>query len=181
MESKNKTFEKDRQAKLLSNLEKGSDEVIISMLIDLKEHGELFYLETLMEMTIGNKSETVKKAIVEFISGIIVKAATPLIANFIQKNKNNNGILNLVTASWQSRLDFSEHLDPFFEVLIESDYNCSFEAFTVIENNISELTPNELKKYETLVKKEADKANQDKQPLLLEMVNLLDETKRAAQ
>ena len=181
MDSKNNLPSKDRQAKLLKAIEQGSDEVIISMLIDLKEHGETFYLEMLMRMAIGNRSDILKKAIVEFISNIKANAATPIIANFIQKNKNDNNIIALVTASWQSILDFSKHLNPFFSILIESDYLCSFEAFTVIENNISELTTEEISNYIAQLKLGISKTNSDKEPLLLEMASLLDETKRAAQ
>ena len=181
MENVNNLAEKNKQAKLIKAIEQGSDEVILSMLIDLKEHGETFYLETLMEMVIGNRSDILKKAIVEFISNVKVNAAAPIIANFIQKNKTNNNIITLVTASWQSILDFSKHLNPFFDILIESDYGCSFEAFTVIENNISELTTEELSYYDAQLKLGISKANQDKEPLLLEMASLLDETKRAAE
>lgn len=181
MGSKNGITDKNRQAKLLKAIEQGSDKIILSMLIDLREHGEIFYLETLMGMAIGGKSDTLKKAIVRFISDVKAKDAAPVIANFIRKNKGNKEIIRLVAACWQSVLDFSNHLDTFFDIFIESDYECSFEAFTVIENNISQLTTGELSKYTTKLNQEISSTSKEKQPLLQKMVRLLDETKKAAQ
>ena len=181
MENTNRITDKNKQAKLLDTIEKSSDKVILSMLIDLKEHGEIFYLETLMKMAIGNKSDVLKTAIVDFISDIKVKEAAPVIANFIRDNKSNESITGLVTACWQSMLDFSKHLDIFVDILIESDYKCSFEAFTVIENCISELSIDEINSYILKLEQASSKADKEKKPLLQEMVRLLDETKRAAQ
>lgn len=151
------------------------------MLIDLKEHGELFYLNSLLNMLVSNRSESLKKGLVEFISDIKLQAAVPMIANFVDAHKLSQNIIPLLTASWQSRLDFSDHLLPFFQILIDSDYKSAFEAFTVIENNIDGLSTDTLTSHIAQVKGGISKTDRDKQLLLLEMISVLDKTRRAAE
>lgn len=173
--------DRQKQQLLIETLEKSSDEKVMSMLIDLKEYGELFYLNSLLNMLLSNRSEQLKKGLVEFISDIKLQAAAPIIANCVDIHKSSPYIILLITASWQSRLDFSAHLSTFFQILIDSDYKSAFEAFTVIENNIDGLTPDELTEHIALVRKGINKTDRDKQLLLLEMISVLDKTRRAAE
>ena len=173
--------EQVKQQQLVEALEKSTDEKVISMLIDLKEHGELFYLNCLLNMMIGERSEHLKKGLVEFVSDLKIQAAVPIIASFVSSHNSDKDIASIVTASWQNHLDFSQHLDPFFQLLIHSDYHTAFEAFTVIENNIYGLSAEKLTQAITIVKKGVSSTDRDKQLLLLEMVSVLDKTRRAAQ
>ena len=168
------------QKKVVATLEASSDEMVVSMLIDLKEHGELFYLNSLLEMLTGNRSEMLKKAVLEFISDIKLQDAVPLISTYVEKNFPSKDVVDVVTSSWQSRLDFSQHLDPYFNVLINGNYKIAFEAFTVIENSIDNLSVEQLTSRMDIVKKGATKVDRDKQLLLIEMVSVLDKARRAA-
>jgi hypothetical protein len=170
----------DKQKQQIAALESSSDEVIMSMLIDLKEHGELFYLETILDMITGNRSEYLINALVEFISDLKVQAAAPIIANYIEQNIQTKNLIKAVTASWQSRLDFSTSLKPFINILINGDYLIAFEAFTVIENSLDSLNSDELTRIMGEIKRGIPTANRDKQLLLLEMVSVIDKTRRAA-
>ena len=51
----------------------------------------------------------------------------------------------------------------------------------MIENSIDSLTKEQLADYMALVKKGVSKTNRDKQLLLLEMISVLDKTRRAAE
>lgn len=173
--------EQEKKQQLVEVLERSSDEKVLSMLIDLKKHGELFYLNSLLNMLIGKRSEPLKKALAEFVSDLKIQAAVPIITSFVSSHNSDKAISGIVTASWQSCLDFSQHLDPFFQLLISSDYHTAFEAFTVIENNIDGLSTDGLIKAIELINSELSNVKQDKKTLLLEMVSVLDEIKRAAQ
>jgi hypothetical protein len=170
----------EKQKQHIAMLTKSSDENVISTLIELKEHGNLFYLGTLLDLVVSDRSEMLKKALVDFISDIKLQEAVPIISDFILMQFEKNDVTKLVTASWQSRLDFSKHLAPYFQVLIKGNYKIAFEAFTVIENSLDSLTPNDLKAHMALVKKGIPKADRDKQLLLLEMVSVIDKMIRAA-
>ncbi len=170
----------EKQKRLVTAIEGNSDEMVVSMLIDLKEQGELFYLNSLLNILAGNRSEMLKKAVVEFISDIKLQEAVPIISGFIESNLQDKDVINIVTASWQSRLDFSQHLDPYFEVLINGNYKIAFEAFTVIENSLENLSVEQLTSRMDIVKKGSTRVDRDKQLLLLEMLSVLDKARRAA-
>ncbi|NHB67294.1 hypothetical protein [Perlabentimonas gracilis] len=174
------TNEKNQKI-LIEALEKSSDDKVISMLIDLKEHGKLFYLEPLLKMMISKRSDVLKKNLLEFFSDIKQQEAAPIIANFIGQHSNTPELTEVLTASWQSRLDFTEHLNIFFGILIGSSYQNAFEAFTVIENNIDWLTTNQIDEHIAMVKGALEASSHDKKLLLLEMIGVLDKTRRAAQ
>lgn len=179
MEGENKLSKQNEQNIIISALKTSADEKVIAMLIDLKEHGELFYVESLLDMLTGNRTEGLKKVIMEYISDIKTQGAAQIISNYVSENFQKLDVTSVVIASWQSRLDFSKHLDPYFKVLITGNYMVALEAFTVIENAIYSLTIDGVSGYEELIKKSIPKADRDKQVLLLEMVSLLEEAKRA--
>ena len=168
------------QKQLVSALANSSDDKVLSMLIDLKVHGEVFYLNTLLNMLTGERSTLLKKALVDFISDIKIKEAAPIIVNYIEQHAKTKDVSMVITASWQSRLDFSGFLPIFIKLLIEGSYKSSFEAFTVIENSLETIPAKKLDEYIALIKGAVGKVDRDKQLLLLEMISVLDKTKRAA-
>lgn len=170
----------EKQKQLIALLKNSSDEMVISMLIDLKDQSEFYFLNTLLEMINDENSEMLKTALVEFVSDIKLQAAVPILTQYVKESFPSKDVLSIVTACWQSRLDFSNHLDPFFHILITGDYIIAFEAFTVIENSMDGLSSDELSNYMATVKKGISKSNRDKQLLLLEMISILDKTRRAA-
>jgi hypothetical protein len=180
MSTENQENSKQGQNNQLDKLRNSTDESIISILIELKELGNLNYLETLLEIVLEDRSETLKKALVEFVSDIKLQSAVPIISKFVSENIGKKGLTKLITASWQSRLDFSKYLDPYFQVLVKGDYKIAFEAFTVIENSLEGLDIKELEHFLSVVKKGIPKADRDKQLLLLEMVSTIEKFKRAA-
>ena len=177
LEKKQGTNEK--QKALISALKKSSDEEVMAMLIDLKEQGELFYVKTLLEILIENRSELLNKALVEYLSDIKLQDAVKIISDFVSENYADKDVNDILLVSWQSRLDFSKHLDPYIQILINANYKTAFEAFTVIENSIDSLSANELTQYGSTIKKAVQKSNRDKQLLLLEMISILEKAKRA--
>lgn len=171
----------EKQKQVINLLKNSNDDLIISLLLELKEQKEFYYLSTLLELLTSSQSDLLKKVIVEFISDIKLQTAAPILAEYVSKHFPQKDVSTLVTACWQSRLDFSHFLDPFFDVLIMGEYFIAFEAFTVIENSIDSLSEEQLMGYMARVKKGVSKANRDKQLLLLEMISVLDKTRRAAQ
>ena len=101
----------EKQKQVITLLQNSGDDLVISLLLELKEQKDFFYLNTLLELLTVPRSEMLKKTIVEFISDIKVQAAAPILADFISKNYSFKDISKIVTACWQSRLDFSMHLD----------------------------------------------------------------------
>jgi len=168
----------DKQKTIVDNLISTSDEQVISLIQDFRENGELFIVQPLIEMIFTNRSETLKEAIVEFISDVRNPAVIEIISQSIQKNIGKKNISSLVTACWQSNLDFSRELPLFIDILCSSDYQTSLEAFTVIENSISNLNKKEIDLYITTIESKLKDTPIEKQSLLTEMIVTLENFKR---
>lgn len=179
MTTENRLNKQEEENAIVEALETSTDEKVIAMLIDLKKYGEIFFVKTLLNMLIGNRSEMVKKAVIEYISDIKIQDAAQLISTHVAENFENADVTSIVMASWQSQLDFSKYLRPYVEVLINGEYMIAIEAFTVIENALYSLTADEVSDYEAKIKKSIPKADKDKQLLLLEMISLIEKAKRA--
>lgn len=159
--------------KMLSTV---GDKEVISMLISLAQYERPFYIETLLQMLTEDRSQTVKREITEFISSIKLPQVVEPMATFISNHYKTLDVSLIITASWQSALDFSQHLAPYFEVFISEDYLVAFEAFTVIENNINGLSEQHLMRYKEMVYNALPKCDETKQRLVTELMELIDGT-----
>jgi len=73
--------------------------------------------------------------IIETLSNIKVTEANVVIIDAILKSQAEQGNLRaFMQICWQSPLNFTQYLDLFTDIFLESDYLTAIEAFTVIEN-----------------------------------------------
>jgi hypothetical protein len=86
-------------------------------------------------------------------------------------DKNTSG---LISACWQSNLDFSNEIPIFIDILCTADYQSSFDAFTVIENSIGNVSPEQIGLYITTIESRLKVTPVDKKSLLTEMIVTLE-------
>lgn len=168
----------DKQKAVVESIKSMGDEQVISLIQDFRENGELFMVTPLLEMIYAKRGFTLKETILELISDIKDQNAVDIIASTIQKNimdKNTTGILS---ACWQSNLDFSKHLPIFIDILCNSDYQASFEAFTIIENSVGNIDKKSLDLYITSIESKLKSTPVEKKSLLTETIVMLESFKR---
>lgn len=180
MNEKAPIFSDDKFKLLINSFIKSTDVQLVSMLPELKKQSDLMYLRPLLEILVSGRSEMLKNAIVEFVSDLKDQQAVPVLVEFLFQSFPSRSITKLVTACWQCRLDFSKHLQIFFTILLDGNYQTAFEAFTVIENSLDGLTSVEISEYIAQVKKGIINSDRDKQLLLIEMISVLDKSRREA-
>lgn len=81
--------------------------------------------------------------------------------------------ITLLTFCWESGADFSKHFIFFIDLVITSDFNTSFEAFTVIENLEGVVADVELTTSKVKINAALSGANAEKTPLLKQMTEYL--------
>lgn len=170
----------DYQNKIIDQINSSNDENTISLILELRDNGGLYLVNTFLNILLSNRSEALKRTVIETLANINDLKAAKLYVDFIRSNFETNRITDVLTICWQSRLDFTDDIEIFFDLLCKSDYQTAFEAFTVIENNLDSLTTEQLANYISIVKSKVSKADRDKQLLLLEMVSTLEKAKRTA-
>lgn len=168
----------EKQKAVIDNLKSLNDDQVISFIQEIKDNGELYIVEPLIDMLFTKRSFSLKGSILEFVSDIKIQSAVEIITHSIQKHLGDPNNYGLVSACWQSNLDFSKELPLFIEILCNSDYQTSFEAFTVIENSIGSVEPQKIDLYITTIESKLKDTPIEKQSLLTEMIVMLESFKR---
>lgn len=164
----------EKQIAYIANLITLNDEQVISLIQDFRENGDLFIVEPLIEMLFAKRSKNLNNSIYEFLIDIKDQASVPIIARSIRNHISEENVAGLVSVCWQSRLDFSAELPIFFDILCNGDYLVAFEALTVIENSLGGLNKDQLNLHLDYLKQNLNNTKEDKQPLLVEMVKLIE-------
>lgn len=173
MESRNNKMA-ERMIAFSQIIERSSDSEVLSKLNNIRENGELYMIQPLIELLFSQRSNRVKETIISLLADLRDQKATPLIADSLRKNINNPEIHLLVSACWQSRLSFIDHLDLFTNLLCNAPLQTSFEAFTAIENMLDSFTPDERKKYSGELKTNQPHAREENVTLVKELIAIVE-------
>jgi len=169
----------EKQKSIVASLKSMKDEQVMSLIHDFRENGELFIIDPLLEMIYSNRSFSLKETILELVGDIKNQDAAEIIAQTIHNHIGDTNTTGLVSACWQSNLDFSYYLPVFIEILCSSDYQASFEAFTVIENSIGDIDKKSIDLYITSIESKLKNIPIEKQSLLTETIVMLESFKRS--
>ncbi len=177
----NNTKLTEKQKAVVDSLIAINDEQVISLIQDFRDNGDLFIVQPLIEMLYSDRSEVLKKTILEFLSDIRNHAAVEPITQSIQLHIGDKNTTGLISACWQSSLDFSNELPVFIDILCNGDYQPSFEAFTVIENSVSNASPEKIDLYIATIESKLKATPVENKSLLTEMIVTLEGIKRSGQ
>ncbi len=156
------------------SIDSSSDEAIIGLLAELRESGEDYMLPTIINLLFSSRSENLKNEVVNFLVDLKNKSSIVTIIETIKQNKRSKDIHRLVSVCWQSRLDFTPHIDIFIDIMEHGNYQACLEAFTVLENIIENLNSDELSDLKKKIKS-AKSENPETQPLIAELEKVLKE------
>jgi hypothetical protein len=163
-----------KQKAVIDNLVALNDEQVISLIQDFRENGELFIVSPLIEMLYSKRGQVLKNSILDFIADIKNQDAVSIISQSIQKHMGDKNTSGLISACWQSNLDFSNEIPIFIDILCNADYQSSFDAFTVIENSIGNVSTEQIGLYITTIESRLKATPLDKKSLLTEMIVTLE-------
>jgi hypothetical protein len=163
-----------KQKAVIDNLVALNDEQVISLIQDFRENGELFIVSPLIEMLYFKRGQVLKNSILDFIADIKNQDAVSIISQSIQKHMGDKNTSGLISACWQSNLDFSNEIPIFIDILCNADYQSSFDAFTVIENSIGNVSTEQIGLYITTIESRLKATPLDKKSLLTEMIVTLE-------
>lgn len=170
MEEANKR--KQKTALFRKLLAESSDEQIIGLLTELRESGEDFMVPLLAELLFEPNSEKLKEAVSKLLVDLKNKKNAEVLAEVIRKHTESPELHRLLAICWQSRLDFSPYIDLFVSLFIQSDFQTSFEAFSVIENSLTELSGEQVEALYVQLSSQ-DNITSDKQPLHEELLQVI--------
>jgi len=157
---------------VISELNSGHEKVILKALRRLRNLGNSHYIPELFKVLSNCDNENVKKEIVRFLADIKKSAVLPYILKGLRDSELKGVHGDIVSACWQSGLDYSSEAELFIKLFIEGDYRTALESFTVIEESVVNMKEEDIGNIRNLLIKKLELVRDEKKPLALELLKL---------
>ncbi|NQU54247.1 MAG: hypothetical protein HQ522_17100 [Bacteroidetes bacterium] len=109
-------------------------ETVILAINSIKRKGNKLYLPILFDLLNSQPEKEIEDEIKQLLATIKNKETIGSFMNAVQNDKYKPILKTLLTVCWQNGLDFSDYMPIFIDLIINSDWEIAFEAFTIIDN-----------------------------------------------
>lgn len=163
-----------KNKRLLEKLRAKNPKIVLDTIAEMRKSGDKSLVPALVEVLHETKSFQVQQKIVALLNDLKDQAAAGALVAAIEADKYQRERQSLVAACWQNGLDYSAFLPVFVRLVLSESYAVAVEAFTVVEN--LESKPSQAHKAEAIsqLKEQSPCAPPEKQPLLVELVSVLE-------
>ncbi len=163
---------------ILSDLKSVDKKSINEVLTHLREHGKTSDLTPLLDLMITITDKEVLNSCIKFWADIKDNSAKPIILQAITDKKYASIQKEMVGICWQSSIDFTNNVTTFVDLLIHSDFETAFEAFTVIENLTGKIDSQTIQAEQKKLKNAIGSAPEELKGMIHEAMHLLENQNR---
>ena len=163
----------------INDLFLGEEEEILSNLESLRDSGNLESLGAMLEHLTTLPSHTIKGKILELIADLKLPGAAAIVANFTFACKNATLQQELVSASWQSRLDFTPYFNRYIDLAISGNLMLVLDVLSLIEENFEKVDLNQLQQAIATIGANSNSLDEQKSLLMNDMILILEEKANA--
>lgn len=138
----------------------------------LEEQGRPEQIQEILEIYLQNNPGETKKLLYELLSSISLKTAVPA---WIETLRLKEFILfraDIINILWNTRLDFTPHLEFFVKLACDLDYHGTLECLTLIEQMEGPFQEHQLLESELLLKEHVKK-NKDEGDAKKHLITML--------
>lgn len=143
---------------------------------DLKTSGRAAILPLVLDLlTRPNEEEEIIQDVIQLLCDLKEQSCAPVIIDYIRTRNMGDHLAGVLSACWQSRLDFSDYLPVFVDCFIKGNYRESLEAFTVIEEMLWKTKPEIAIESILELEKNQKQIDKEKMPLYRELIKVLND------
>jgi len=168
------TNDDEKLNELVSRLKSKNTDEIIAALKEIKKEGDERYVPYLYDFFTENTSELIKGEVANLIRDLKDQNAVPYLMELIDKVDNEQDKYLLLSAFWQSRLDFGSYINQLVDIIVNSSYQTAFEGFTIIEHSVSNRSVSNVNSIIDNLKSKLSIVDNQKKPLISETIKLLE-------
>jgi hypothetical protein len=172
MDEKKKKIQSLR-GKLTSN----DTKVVLQSLEQIKEEGEAELIPDLLQVLESTTIKDIHTKVLEILNNLKSQSAANAVIQELAQIDNSEIRNNVLASCWKNGLDYSQHIDTLIDIFINAEFNNALEAFTVIENSTQNLSTETLNQSVNKIKDNLNQIKQEKKPLMMELIHLLDKRK----
>ncbi|MDX2413802.1 MAG: HEAT repeat domain-containing protein [Bacteroidales bacterium] len=164
----------EEEKRNIQSLRSGNKKVIIDTISSIRKRGKTSILPEVFELMLLTEDKEVMEAAVTFLNDLKKKEVIPVMIDAIS-DKNYQGIRKeLIASCWQSGLDYHKNIMIFMNIALKDDYASAFEAFTVIEDCIGDISDAERARCVKKLNKGLEKTSEEKLPLIKELISMVE-------
>lgn len=158
---------------VIANLASGDLEKMATAIDYIRENGNCLYVPEVIEVLHLAKTNEERKLLVEFLNDLKFQDSAQYIVDAILNERYLDELELLVSSCWQSRLNFSTFLPVFMDLVLKADYLVAFDAFSVVENAMMYLPPEQREVHVSKLKSGLVEADSEKKLLITELINVI--------
>jgi hypothetical protein len=164
----------DKLRAQIQSLRSGNRSAILSTLKEFRVHGHISILPDLFDLLLDQESEEIIAEISYLLNDLKDQDGAELLAKAIANPDYREVQTRMVAACWQNGLAYGKYVDTFLEVVITGEYTAAIEAFTVIEEAIGDLEPNQKDRMVKKLKARLKEVDDEKKPLISELIKVIE-------
>ncbi len=172
MDQKNKKIQSIR-GKLSSN----DTKIVLQSLEEIKEEGEAELIPDLLQVMDSTDIKEIHSKVLEILNNLKSQSAANTLIKELDQIESPDLKNSVLSSCWKNGLDYSQHIDRLLDIFIQSEFMNALEAFTIIENSTQNLSNPTLEQSVNKIKRNLEHINQEKRPLMMELIHLLDKRK----
>ncbi len=161
------------QENVLKGLKSSESQKVIETIGELRESGNVAYIPLLLDLLGSTPDAEVRKKIRELFANLKDSDAIPILISAIQDPKYSTELKSLVSSCWENGLDYTKYISLFVDLLIETDLEVAFEAYTVIMNTENKIDQQIIDQQIERLEKALVSVPELKRQLLLDVIDFL--------
>jgi hypothetical protein len=165
--------DKRYMAETKAALESTDSRKVLAKIAELRLTGNVNILPYLLELLRPNQKQVILTEVLNFIGELRSQNCVPIVVEYIKRLKGSEVLSGLISACWQSQLDYSEYLETFADCFVSGTYQDSIESFTVIEEMIMRSYNSAIESCRLYLLSRQSEINDEKKPLFKELIKLL--------
>jgi hypothetical protein len=163
-----------KEIKLLKDkINSDQRDIVLEGLEELRTYGTVDFLNDIIFVLKFNEDEKVIDAVIKFLKDIKEQEAVPYFISWLENKDLKKLREHLLSVCWQTKLDFSDYLEFYTDIVIREDYLNAFEAFTVIENSMDNIKEEDRVRCMAKLKEKTPELDEEKRKLGYELISLI--------
>lgn len=158
----------------ITALRSSNRSAILETIKELRSDGDVSVLPELFNLMLIQEDEEILSQITSLLNDLKNKEAAEILARAIGNPEYRQIQTTLLAACWQNGLSYGKYLPTFVDALISGSYESAIEAFTVIEEAVGELEPNERISLVRSMKSRLKQVEEQKKILYVELVKVIE-------
>lgn len=158
----------------IESLRSSNKSAILGTLEELRSEGDISVLPELFNLMLVQEDEEIFNNTVSLLNDLKNKEAAEILVEAIADPEYEKILTYLVAACWQNGLSYGKYISTFVEVVVAGEYTASIEAFTVIEEAVGELEPEDRTMLVRTLENKLKDVQDQKRPLVAELIKTIE-------